>query len=143
MSSSGIFVQHFENACKEVLSEERRRMVALRYGIENGMPLSFQAVGTQYGLSRERVHKLVTEALRRIRSRGARQLSTGDKNAPCARLLSYLAEKLTPWREGVYERLGPFISREFPSLSFSSALARLIAYLLHLNHPTVIYSTSP
>ncbi len=143
MTLPHLFIPYFDRACKEVLSDERRRMVALRYGIESGVPLTFQAVGTYYGLPRERIHRLIMEALRRIRARGARQLSTGKKDAPCARLLSYLAEALTPWREGVYERLGPFIAREVPTLSFSSAIARLIAYLLHLDHPTVIYSTSP
>src|SRR5918996_2093675 len=49
------------------LDERERHVVALRYGLENGQPLSLRGNGKGLGLSGERVRLIEREALRKLR----------------------------------------------------------------------------
>ena len=54
-------------AVDKVLDERERHVVALRYGLENGQPLSLRETGKVLGLSGERVRLIEREALRKLR----------------------------------------------------------------------------
>src|ERR671931_1089027 len=51
----------------KVLDDRERHVVALRYGLENGQPLSLRETGKVLGLSGERVRLIEREALRKLR----------------------------------------------------------------------------
>ncbi|MFM8944838.1 MAG: RNA polymerase sigma factor RpoD/SigA [Actinomycetota bacterium] len=55
------------DAVDKVLDERERHVVALRYGLENGNPLSLRETGKVLGLSGERVRLIEREALRKLR----------------------------------------------------------------------------
>jgi RNA polymerase sigma factor (sigma-70 family) len=55
------------DAVERVLDERERHVVALRYGLENGQPMSLRETGKVLGLSGERVRLIEREALRKLR----------------------------------------------------------------------------
>ncbi len=55
------------DAVDRVLDTRERQVVALRYGLENGQPLSLRETGKVLGLSGERVRLIEREALRKLR----------------------------------------------------------------------------
>jgi RNA polymerase sigma factor (sigma-70 family) len=55
------------SAVERVLDERERHVVALRYGLENGQPMSLRETGKVLGLSGERVRLIEREALRKLR----------------------------------------------------------------------------
>jgi RNA polymerase sigma factor (sigma-70 family) len=54
-------------AVERLLDERERQVVALRYGLENGQPMSLRETGKVLGLSGERVRLIEREALRKLR----------------------------------------------------------------------------
>ncbi len=50
------------------LSERERRILSLRYGIEDGEPRTLEQVGKVMGMTRERARQIEAEALRRLRA---------------------------------------------------------------------------
>jgi RNA polymerase primary sigma factor len=49
------------------LNPRMRRVLALRFGLDGGLPRTLEEVGTQLGITRERVRQLETRALRELR----------------------------------------------------------------------------
>jgi RNA polymerase primary sigma factor len=60
--------QEIGEAVEELLDERERQVVALRYGLDSGQPLSLRETGKVLGLSGERVRLIEREALRKLRS---------------------------------------------------------------------------
>src|SRR6185437_4373622 len=54
-------------AVLNVLDDRERKVIALRYGLGNGHPMTLRDVGKQMGLSGERVRLIEREALRKLR----------------------------------------------------------------------------
>jgi RNA polymerase sigma factor (sigma-70 family) len=54
-------------AVEDLLDERERQVVALRYGLDSGQPLSLRETGKVLGLSGERVRLIEREALRKLR----------------------------------------------------------------------------
>lgn len=55
----------------EALSEfspKERRVIILRYGLEDGNPLTLEDVAAQFGLTRERIRQIEHKAMRRLKS---------------------------------------------------------------------------
>jgi RNA polymerase primary sigma factor len=50
------------------LSERERRILSLRYGIEDGRHRTLEEVGRELGMTRERARQIEAEALRRLRA---------------------------------------------------------------------------
>jgi RNA polymerase nonessential primary-like sigma factor len=63
--------QDLQNLISE-LTPQQRRVIILRYGLEDGNPLSLAKIGEQLSLSRERVRQLEQQALNQLRKRRAR-----------------------------------------------------------------------
>jgi RNA polymerase sigma factor (sigma-70 family) len=59
--------QEIGEAVEDLLDERERQVVALRYGLESGQPLSLRETGKVLGLSGERVRLIEREALRKLR----------------------------------------------------------------------------
>jgi RNA polymerase primary sigma factor len=53
----------------ESLSARERRVIELRYGLEDGYSLTLEEVGTKLGLTRERIRQIQKEALAKLRHR--------------------------------------------------------------------------
>jgi RNA polymerase primary sigma factor len=51
----------------EQLNPRMRRVLALRFGLDGGAPQTLEEVGTELGITRERVRQLETRALRELR----------------------------------------------------------------------------
>ena len=60
--------QEIGEAVEDLLDERERQVVALRYGLDSGQPLSLRETGKVLGLSGERVRLIEREALRKLRS---------------------------------------------------------------------------
>src|SRR5437763_2827091 len=60
--------QEIDEAVEDLLDERERQVVALRYGLDSGQPLSLRETGKVLGLSGERVRLIEREALRKLRS---------------------------------------------------------------------------
>jgi len=60
--------QEIGEAVDELLDERERQVIALRYGLETGQPLSLRETGKVLGLSGERVRLIEREALRKLRN---------------------------------------------------------------------------
>jgi RNA polymerase sigma factor (sigma-70 family) len=58
------------------LPGRQRRIIENRFGLDGGEPLTFQELGRQLGLSRERARQIEREALSRLRSRLHRRMET-------------------------------------------------------------------
>jgi RNA polymerase sigma factor (sigma-70 family) len=52
------------------LTEMRRRVIVLRFGLEDGRPRTLEEVGREFGLTRERIRQIESQALKRLRLRG-------------------------------------------------------------------------
>ena len=57
-----------------VLSEKERDIICLRYGLNDGSPMTLEQVGKRYGVTRERVRQIQEKAERKLRGRRSRQL---------------------------------------------------------------------
>lgn len=51
------------------LTPQQREVIALRYGLEDGQPLTLAKIGVRLNISRERVRQLEREALNKLRKR--------------------------------------------------------------------------
>jgi RNA polymerase primary sigma factor len=53
----------------ETLNERERKILSMRFGLEDDSPKTLEEVGEHYGLTRERIRQIQEEALRRMRTR--------------------------------------------------------------------------
>ena len=49
------------------LSDREHKIIKLRFGIEDGRPRTLEEVGLEFGVTRERIRQIQTEALRKLR----------------------------------------------------------------------------
>ena len=49
------------------LSERERKIVALRFGLNNGAPQTLEEIGERFGVTRERIRQIQVEALKKLR----------------------------------------------------------------------------
>lgn len=49
------------------LTKRTRQIIRMRFGLDDGIPRTLEEVGTQFGLTRERIRQIENDALKRIR----------------------------------------------------------------------------
>lgn len=57
----------------ETLDERERRILRMRYGLDDGRAMTLKAIGERIGLTRERVRQMELEAIRKLWTRMARE----------------------------------------------------------------------
>jgi RNA polymerase primary sigma factor len=55
------------NSVLNTLSKRERRVLQLRYGLEDGRPRTLEEVGREFNVTRERIRQIETKALRKLR----------------------------------------------------------------------------
>ena len=55
------------NEVLETLTEREKRVILLRFGIEDGCPCTLEEVGMEFNVTRERVRQIEAKALRKLR----------------------------------------------------------------------------
>ena len=51
----------------EQLSERERRVLEMRFGLNDGMSRTLEEVGQEFGVTRERIRQIEAKALRKLR----------------------------------------------------------------------------
>lgn len=51
----------------DTLTEREKRVLELRFGIEDGRPRTLEEVGKEFGVTRERIRQIEAKALRKLR----------------------------------------------------------------------------
>ncbi len=68
-----LLVQELERALDERLTERERRILELRYGLNDYQPRTLDEVGVEFGISRERVRQIQKEALAKLQDTDLKQ----------------------------------------------------------------------
>jgi len=50
-----------------MLSEQERKIITMRFGLDDGEPKTLEAIGKEFGLTRERIRQIETSALKKLR----------------------------------------------------------------------------
>lgn len=61
-----LLVQELERALDERLTDREKRILELRYGLNDYQPRTLDEVGVEFGISRERVRQIQKEALAKL-----------------------------------------------------------------------------
>lgn len=74
-------VERFEKVSSwlEQLSEHEKRVIVLRYGLDDGDPQTLEAIGKRFGITRERVRQVEAKALEKLRRIIRRKSVTFDE----------------------------------------------------------------
>jgi RNA polymerase primary sigma factor len=74
-------IERFEKVSSwlEGLSEQEKRVIVLRYGLDDGNPQTLQAIGKRFSLTRERVRQIESKALAKLRGIIRRKSVTFDE----------------------------------------------------------------
>ena len=62
-----IMLKEKVNEVLETLTEREKRVILLRFGIEDGCPCTLEEVGMEFNVTRERVRQIEAKALRKLR----------------------------------------------------------------------------
>ena len=63
-----LLVQELERALAERLTDREKRIIELRYGLDDYQPRTLDQVGVEFGISRERVRQIQKEALAKLQN---------------------------------------------------------------------------
>jgi DNA-binding CsgD family transcriptional regulator len=78
------FAEYFSLAQEEALTARQSRIIDLMYGFATGEHHTLEQIGQEFELSRERIRQILQQSLRKIRSKGKRQIIRGDTDGACA-----------------------------------------------------------
>ena len=63
---------------KKYLSPREQKVITLRFGLDNGQPMTLDEVGREYGITRERVRQVEEKAMRKLRFQFAKNKITWE-----------------------------------------------------------------
>lgn len=63
---------------QKYLSPREQRVIILRFGLENGRPMTLDDIGREYGVTRERVRQVEAKAIRKLRFQFAKNKITWE-----------------------------------------------------------------
>ncbi|MGN6758244.1 MAG: RNA polymerase sigma factor RpoD [Thermomicrobiales bacterium] len=66
MASQQLLKSHISDSLRK-LTERERRIIQLRYGLEDGRYRTLEEVGREFGITRERIRQIEAKALRKLR----------------------------------------------------------------------------
>ncbi len=66
VTSRQLLKEHMEEVLA-TLSDREKRVLILRFGLEDGRPRTLEEVGAQFGVTRERIRQIEAKALRKLR----------------------------------------------------------------------------
>jgi RNA polymerase primary sigma factor len=74
-------IERFEKVSSwlEQLSEQEKKVIVLRYGLDDGDPQTLEAIGKRFGITRERVRQVESKALKKLRRIIKRGSATFDE----------------------------------------------------------------
>jgi hypothetical protein len=124
------FFELFSLALIEALTEREQSFVELRYGVASGEPHTLEQVAQTFSLSRERIRQVLARCLRKIKSRGKRELRRGETTGACASLLLYIEQACQPDKPGYIERIMTFAQDCLPYLPQRTYAFPLLTSLL-------------
>ncbi len=66
LASSELLKDQLDNVL-DTLTDREKRVIELRYGLEDGRQRTLEEVGTEFGVTRERIRQIQAKALRKLR----------------------------------------------------------------------------
>jgi hypothetical protein len=115
----------------DALRNRESSVLALRYGLSGGPPLTLEEVGRQISLTKEGVRLTLLRAHRRIVLESIRQLQSGLSNQPCARLSLLIQLRVRPQSVNSARRLAIFLMEEFRNFCPSADIVKFVASLAY------------
>lgn len=119
---AGEFATYFALTLEDALTERESRILSLRYGLVDGTPWTLQAIADEFGISRERVHQILTRVMRKLKYKRY----TGKPGSAGSQLRDYLCRVLRPGEPGDMERLTTFIQDELAYLPIHTHIVPLL-----------------
>src|SRR5213076_1196172 len=66
-AASFILLQEQLEAVLHTLSERKKKVIQLRFGLHDGMPRTLEEVGREFGVTRERIRQIESKTLSKLR----------------------------------------------------------------------------
>lgn len=120
------FYIYLSQARIEVLKERESRIVELRYGLAGEEPLTLEAIGKVFEISRERVRQLLHRSLQKIVTGAKKKV-----NSSCADLVKLVRTAIRPEEENSVERLIQYCRTNLSSLPLRTHGIPLVGYLVY------------
>jgi len=57
----------------DTLQDRERRVLSLRFGLEDGVSRTLEEVGKEFGVTRERIRQIEAKALKKLKEKSAQQ----------------------------------------------------------------------